>query len=84
MKKTTGKRTRRSLRDIGIHDDHVVGSVIGKKNQYSPFLQCFWAIHLDLETGVEEILIGTTTLQALGLKLPHSEPQVTYNISKKT
>ena len=25
----------------------------------SPFLQCFWTIHFDLETVVEEIFIGT-------------------------
>ena len=57
--------------------------MVGKKKQYSTLLQCFWAIHLDLETRVEEIFIGTSTLKALRLKLPYCERQVTHHISAK-
>ena len=57
--------------------------MVGKKKQYSTLLQSFWAFHLDLETRVGEIFIGTSTLKALRLKLPYCEPQVTHHISAK-
>ena len=37
----------------------------------------------DLETVVEEFSLVQNALKALKLKLPNTEPQVTYNISNK-